>query len=193
MLPDIKFTPRRRQDADVLFLSANSVEARLINPQLHYYTPSSLPVYATSSIFSGQSNISLDADLNTINFCDTPWLLNKTYLGGLSKEALKETWQLFPDSYLRLVAMGIDSYHLISRLKTLDTMPFAGATGKLSLVDENRIKRDLSCAKFIEGRPEMTEPVSDFADTPETQISAPVVPMDAQPAQDQPLSDHAAQ
>jgi len=193
LLPDIKFTPRRRQDADVLFLSANSVEARLINPQLHYYTPTPMPVYATSSIFSGQSNTSLDADLNSINFCDTPWLLDKTYLAGLSKEALKETWQQFPDSYLRLVAMGIDSYHLISRLKTLDTTPFPGATGRLSLIAENRIKRDLSCAKFIQGLPAMTDPVSTSVDSVETQPSAPIETIDAKPSSEQPLMDNVTQ
>jgi outer membrane PBP1 activator LpoA protein len=183
-IPEIKFTPRRRQDADVLFLSANSFEARLINPQLHYYLPSPLPIYATSSIYSGQSNASLDADLNSITFCDTPWLLDKTYLAGLSKEALKDAWQQFPNIYLRLFAMGIDSYHLISRLKTLDTAPFAGATGSLSLVADNRIKRDLTCAKFIDGLPEMTDPVSTSVDSAETNSSTPEEPLDPQPVQE---------
>ena len=193
LIPEIKFTPRRRQDADVLLLNANSFEARSINPQLHYYQPNPLPIYATSSVYSGQSNASLDADLNKIIFCDTPWLLDKTYLGTLNKEALKETWQSFPDSYLRLVAMGIDTYHLITRLKTLDNESFTGATGKLSLVADNRIQRNLTCAKFIAGQPEMTDPIHASTEASETKASAPEAPVDAQPVQEQPLMDHVAE
>jgi outer membrane PBP1 activator LpoA protein len=193
LIPEVKFTPRRRQDADVLFLNANSFEARSINPQLHYYQPNPLPIYATSSVYSGQPNPSLDSDLNKIIFCDTPWLLDKTYLGTLNKEALKETWQSFPDSYLRLVAMGIDTYHLITRLKTLDNEPFAGATGRLSLVADHRIQRDLTCAKFTAGQAEIIDPINASTDTSETKAAAPEAPMDAQPAQEQPLMDHVAE
>ncbi len=64
----------------------------------------------------GQVNASLDADLNKITFCDTPWLFNKAYQGELSMDALKETWKQFPSSYLRLIAMGIDAYNLSTRL-----------------------------------------------------------------------------
>jgi len=159
LLPGVKYTPRRRQDADAILLSAYSAEARSINPQLQFYQAGDLPVYAMPSVYTGQVNQSLDADLNKITFCDTPWLFNKAYQGELGMDALQETWKQFPNSYLRLIAMGIDAYNLATHLNNLETEPYPGATGNLSLTDDQRIKRKLTCAKFIDGRPE----ISDFA------------------------------
>ena len=69
---------------------------------------------------------------------------------------MKETWSQFPSAYLRLIAMGIDAYNLASRLNDLETNQYPGATGNLSLTSDNRIKRNLVCAKFIDGQPEVT-------------------------------------
>ena len=156
LIPLAKYTPRRRQDADALFLSAYSAEARSINPQLQFYQAGDLPVYAMPNVYAGQVNTSLDADLNKITFCDIPWLFNKVYQGDLGMASLKETWSQFPSPYLRLIAMGIDAYNLASRLNDLETNPYPGATGNLSLTTDNRIRRNLVCARFINGQPEVT-------------------------------------
>jgi len=157
LIPGIKYTPRKRQDADAILLSAYSPEARSINPQLQFYQAGDLPVYAMPTVYSGQVNASLDADLNKITFCDTPWLFNKAYQGALSMDALKETWKQFPSSYLRLIAMGIDAYNLSTRLDSLEINTYPGATGNLSLTPDQRIRRELICAKFTAGQPELTE------------------------------------
>jgi hypothetical protein len=159
LVPGVKYTPRRRQDADAILLSAHSAEARSINPQLQFYQAGDIPVYAMPTVYTGQVNISQDADLNKITFCDTPWLFDKAYQGELSMAALQETWKQFPNSYLRLIAMGIDAYNLATRLNNLETDTYPGATGNLSLTDGQRIQRKLICAKFIDGHPE----ISDFA------------------------------
>ena len=156
LIPEAKYTPRRRQDADAVLLSAYSPEARSINPQLQFYQAGDLPVYAMPTVYTGQVNATLDADLNKITFCDAPWLFNKAYQGELSMDALKETWKQFPSSYLRLIAMGIDAYNLSTRLDTLETNPYPGATGNLSLTTDQRIRRELTCAKFTAGQPEIT-------------------------------------
>jgi outer membrane PBP1 activator LpoA protein len=156
LIPEVKYTPRRRQDADAILLSAYSAEARSINPQLQFYQAGDLPVYAMPTVYTGQVNASLDTDLNKITFCDTPWLFNKAYQGALGMDALKETWQQFPNSYLRLIAMGIDAYNLSTRLDTLEANSFPGATGNLSLTSDQRIRRELTCAKFTAGQPEIT-------------------------------------
>jgi len=158
LMPEAKYTPRRRQDADVILLSAYSAEARSINPQLQFYQAGDLPVYALPNVYSGQSNASLDADLNKIIFCDTPWLFNKAYPGELSMDALKETWKQFPSSYLRLIAMGIDAYNLSTRLDNLETGTYSGATGNLSMTADQRIQRKLTCTKFTDGQPEISGP-----------------------------------
>lgn len=169
LIPAAKYTPRRRQDADAILLSAYSAEARSINPQLQFYQAGDLPVYALPSVYSGQINTALDADLNKTTFCDIPWLFNKTYQGELSMEALKQTWKPFTSAYLRLIAMGIDAYKLATRLDTLEAEPYSGATGILSLTIDQRIQRKLICAKFIAGQPEITEEYQKFnqAQTPQ--------------------------
>ncbi|MDO9047972.1 MAG: penicillin-binding protein activator [Methylobacter sp.] len=156
LIPGVKYTPRRRQDADAILLSAYSAEARSINPQLQFYQAGDIPVYAMPTVYTGQVNASLDADLNKITFCDTPWLFNKAYQGELDMDALKETWKQFPNSYLRLIAMGIDAYNLATRLDNLEADPYPGATGNLSLTTDQRIKRKLICAKFMNGQPEIS-------------------------------------
>jgi hypothetical protein len=156
LIPTIKYTPRKRQDADAILLSAYSAEARSINPQLQFYQAGDIPVYAMPNIYTGQVNTSLDADLNKITFCDTPWLFNKTYQGELSMDALKETWKQFPSSYLRLIAMGLDAYNLTTRLDSLETASYTGATGTLSLTGDQRIQRKLACTKFTAGQPEIS-------------------------------------
>ena len=156
LIPSAKYVPRKRQDADAVLLSAYSAEARSINPQLQFYQAGNLPVYALPNVYSGQTNTSLDADLNKITFCDTPWLFSKAYQGELSMDALKETWKQFPSAYFRLIAMGIDAYNLATRLDNLETTPYSGATGQLSLTTDQRIARKLVCAKFADGQPEIS-------------------------------------
>ena len=156
LIPEIKYAPRRRQDADAIFLSAYSTEARSINPQLQFHQAGDLAVYAMPTIYTGQINATLDADLNKITFCDIPWLFKNAYQGELGMDALQETWKQFPSSYLRLIAMGIDAYNLATSMETLESDSYPGATGNLSLTTDQRIRRELLCAKFIDGQPEIT-------------------------------------
>ncbi len=154
---NIKYTERRRQDVDAIFLSASAKKARSIYPQLQFYRATHIPVYATANIYSGQTNPSLDIDLNNITFCDIPWLFPHAYTGELSQASLRSTWQHLPSRYLRLIALGIDSSNIIPHLGQIDSRPYSGATGILSLNQENRITRQLVCAKFIDGIPELQD------------------------------------
>jgi len=157
---NIEFTERRRTDVDAIFLSASAQKARSIYPQLRFYRATQVPVYASPQIYTGQANPSADIDLNSITFCDIPWLFPEIYSGELSQEALREIWQHIPINYLRLVALGIDSFNIITGLDQIADSPFKGATGTLSLDMENRITRQLVCAQFIDNRPVLLEPVA---------------------------------
>ncbi len=169
LIPAVKYSPRRRQDADAVLLSAYSAEARSINPQLQFYQAGDLPVYAMPNVYSGQSNATLDADLNKIMFCDTPWLFKKAYQGAFGMDALTETWKQFPSAYFRLIAMGIDAYNLATRLDNLEFNPYSGATGTLSLTSDQRIQRQLTCARFTAGQAEVIEAQEIIAPMPEQQ------------------------
>ena len=146
--------PVSRDDADVLFLSAYNKEGRAINSQIKAQSQG-IAVYALPNIYSGFVDSNNDAPLNGITFCDTPWLFNGAYDGDLSMNALRDVWNKYPTTYIRLIAMGIDAYHLAAKLPTLASMPYSGATGNLILSAGNRIKRNLICAKFTKGQPEI--------------------------------------
>jgi len=154
---NIEYTERRRTDVDAIFLSASAQKARSIYPHLQFYRATNVPVYATPQIYTGEPNPSADIDLNSITFCDVPWLFTEAYPAEPSQESLREHWQQLPINYLRLTALGIDSFNIISALEQISSIPFSGATGTLSLNMENRITRQLVCAKFINGRPVLQE------------------------------------
>ena len=157
IIPRAKFTARRRSDVDAIFISGYPRAARLINPQLKFYRAKHIPVYATSRLYIGRPNPGQDNDLNGIRFCDIPWLLNDNYDGELSLSALQNTWQQIPSIYLRLIALGIDSYNIVAYLDKMDGIQYRGATGNLLLTGSNRIKRQLMCAEFVGGKPQQAQ------------------------------------
>lgn len=163
---EAEFEPRRRQDADFVFLAALPRQAKLLRPQLSYHYASDLPVYATSHVFSGNVNISADQDINDILYCDMPWLLS----GSPEVELLRDSSDLqlsSSESRLpRFAALGVDAYRVIPHLQRLAAHKynqFEGMTGKLSIRGQNRIFRKLTWAQFRNGRPEVQErPTLDF-------------------------------
>lgn len=147
----VEFSQRRRQDVDFIFLIAEPLAARQINPSLGYLYAGDIPVYATQDIYSGLNRTLEDVDLNGIIFGDSPWLLSQD-------DELKLAAQLlFPQTSaqnLRLQAFGIDAFRLYPRLRQLETgaqNAFIGATGVLSLDTDNRITRQLDWATMQEG------------------------------------------
>lgn len=147
----VEYKPRRRQDVDVIFLVANTQEARLINPHFYHNRAGSVAVYGLSKVYGGQPDKNRDIDLEGVSFCTIPWLLEHSSEDNLSMQALQDVWMGFPDRYLSLVAFGVDAYSVIVHLNELATKPYAGATGDLLLNEYNRIERDLVCAKFNNG------------------------------------------
>lgn len=147
----LQFDPRRRQDADFLFLAADADTGRLIKSQLKFHYSGELPVYATSSIYAmdGRS----DADLNGVMFADAPWLIEPRpwmeRLPGVFAEHWPEQRRL-----TRLHAMGFDAYNLVGPLfgsrGTLER-EIDGATGRLYMDGDGRIHRRLPWAVFRGG------------------------------------------
>jgi hypothetical protein len=108
-------------------------------------------VYSTSSInaLDGRSN----TDLNGIMFADTPWIVAPQpwieSLPGLYNEYWPGERRLG-----RLHAMGYDAYQLIAALYAARTGPMQeidGATGKLYLDSDGRVRRKLAWAQFQRG------------------------------------------
>ncbi|MFM2007195.1 MAG: hypothetical protein RLZZ09_2850 [Pseudomonadota bacterium] len=156
-----KILPANAEDAFV-FLVADAKNARSIVPKLT--SVSQVPIYATSHVFDGHINEPGNTALDGLIFCDMPWLLNPNEGGDLSAQSLDgEIRQTKADS-VKLLAMGLDAYRLVSEidhLKADSYNRYAGATGSLSLQADQRIQRQLECAQFSGGslRPRGIAPV----------------------------------
>lgn len=147
----LQFDPRRRQDAEFIFLAAAAGPGRLLKSQLKFHYSGDLPTYSTSSLNSldGRSN----SDLNGIMFADTPWLIDPQpwirNLPGLYAQHWPEERRLG-----RLHAMGYDAYNLVASLYAYrgGEMPeIDGATGVLFLDRQGRVHRRLAWAQFQRG------------------------------------------
>jgi len=156
----IEYVPRRRQDIDVIFMTAKYDVARLINPQFYHNYAGNIAVYGLARVYAGHSNKAKDIDLENVHFCSIPWLFGAVYQGDLDRYTLQKTWQQFPERFLSLIAFGIDAYEIVPYLNHMAERQFAGATGRLSLNKANRIVRQLVCAKFQKGEATLINSVS---------------------------------
>ncbi len=157
---DLGFIPRRRRDIDVIFIAASPQEGRLIKPQLKFFYASDIPVYATSSIYSGTPNASRDKDLENIVFCDMPWLLIDKPAPGSLQRTIQTSWPQHAAKYMRFYALGADAFLLLPQLEWLKNNRndwVAGGTGKLSLDDKGVIQRQLSWASFKNAVPQIIQ------------------------------------
>lgn len=147
---NIESAPSRRQDFDMIFLLAYPSKARQIMPMLKYYYAGDVPVYATSSVYSGSANSMKDRDLDGVIFCDMPWVF--------SHQMGSRNWPEQFNSYNRLYALGMDSYALSSQLNQLILFPALGVSDKsgvLYLSSNQQIARILVFGQFRQGLPQM--------------------------------------
>jgi len=143
---NLESTPSRRQDFDVIFLLAYPSKARQIMPMLKYYYAGDVPVYATSSVYSGSANTMKDRDLDGVIFCDMPWVF-KHQVGN-------KNWPEQFNSYNRLYALGMDSYALTTQLNQLLLFPAMGVrenSGVLYLNPTQQIARISAWGQFKQG------------------------------------------
>ncbi len=149
----LQFDPRRRQDAEFIFLAADAPAGRLLKSQLKFHYSGDLPVYSTSAIYAmdGRS----DSDLNGVMFADVPWIIDPQPWIRSVPPLFAEHW---PEQRRlgRLHAMGFDAYHLIGSLYAGEGDAFReidGATGRLHLDEDGRVHRYLAWARFERGTP----------------------------------------
>ncbi len=152
----VNFDARRRQDIDMIFIAANSRQARSIKPQLEFHQAQNLTVYATSHISSSNGKPDDDRDLNDILYVDIPWMLDNGK--NPDHEQIDRLWPDDSKRYSRLMALGIDAYRMIPSLRRLMNNPdesLAHNTGLLSVDQNGRIKRSLMMATYKKGRATM--------------------------------------
>ncbi|QBQ56418.1 penicillin-binding protein activator [Nitrosococcus wardiae] len=155
----LTFEPQRRHDADFVFLAAFPRQARLLIPQLQFYRAEDLPVYSSSHIYTGYPDPERDLDLDNVIFSDIPWVLNDSMEDDPSYQSLAAVYPENFERLKRLYALGSDAYRIIPHLNALhqvQDMTFEGATGRLRMDAEQRLRRELNWAQFKKGRPQPT-------------------------------------
>lgn len=135
-----------------IFLSARPQQARLLMPQLKLANVT-LPVYATSHVYSGGSNPGLDRDLDGLEFCDAPWLFDAAP-NLPPREEISRALESARGPGARLFALGLDAYSLLPYMEWLGSHPdsyLPGATGQLASDSFGRVHRLLTWARFDGG------------------------------------------
>ncbi|MDP3559252.1 MAG: penicillin-binding protein activator [Legionellaceae bacterium] len=138
----------RRQDFDMVFLLAYPSKAREIMPLLRYYYAGNVPVYGTSTVYSGSVDARKDKDLDGLRFCDIPFVF--------AADVGQKSWPEAYNSYNRLYALGLESYLLTQNINTLLIFPalvLHDKTGVVYLTPNHKVERVLVWAKFEQGVP----------------------------------------
>jgi len=140
-----------RQDVDMIFMLAFPTDARQIKPLLTFYNAGNIPVYSTSIVYSGNPTPTYDTDLDGVIFNDIPWIIGPDIPAWATIRDYSQT--LWPDSYRRfprLYALGVDAYHLTYVFNQLSAGGVVGATGLLTLKDQ-QVHRQLQWATIVSG------------------------------------------
>jgi len=152
---NLHYEPRRRQDADLIFLAAPPVIARQLVPQLRFYRADDLPVYSISRIYPGIHEPQANSDIDNVIFSDMPWLVDPGHEYSPLQQTLNRNWRQDESPYRRLYAFGIDAYRIIPYLGKLQMTndKYAGETGQLSVNRNGTITREQVWTKVVEGTP----------------------------------------
>ncbi len=150
----LEFEPRRRQDANFIFLAAKWQQARQLRPQLQFHHAAKLPVYSTSHAYRGIEDPVANLDLEGVRFPDAPWLI----VSGEQESSLAKMLPKHLAAYGRLFAMGIDAYRILPHLPRLEAdsrETLDGKTGILYLDGIKHIHRQLVWAEMRKGKPKV--------------------------------------
>jgi outer membrane PBP1 activator LpoA protein len=127
-------------------------QGRLLLPQLRL-ARSTLPVFSTSMMYSGNEDATADGDLDGVQFSDEPWLYDAQ--AGLPNHAtLASQLSTAAGPAARLFAFGMDAYALMPYLGWRRSHPgstLAGATGQLTMDAFGHVQRTPIWVEFQGG------------------------------------------
>ena len=147
----MEFEPRPRGDVDAIVVSAQPRQARLLKPLFEFHYPDAMPVYATSSAYSGVADPPRDADLDGVRFEDLPWIIEPQRFGELSRNRIEALLEHARSQYRRLFALGADGYRLAVAAHRDGDTTLDGLTGQLAINSTGVVMRTPAWAEFRDG------------------------------------------
>ena len=156
----LEFEPRRRGDAQFIFMGAFPSQGRSLRPALRFHLADDLPIYATSHIF--EPDTQANTDIDGVMFPHMPLVISPDNVSADLRETLNKYWPARVRGNSRLYAFGFDAYRLVPMLKAgkfgaSNAVP--GMTGLLSVDAKGRVRRELGWARVTEGKPVPLDPV----------------------------------
>jgi outer membrane PBP1 activator LpoA protein len=129
--------------ADLVFLAANTEQARAVRPFLKH----GIAVFATSQVNSGGTDLLANEDLNGIRFVDMPWLVQPDHPAVM----IYPRPQGIADELERFYALGIDAFRIAAALlQGARALSLDGVTGTITLYG-NQMAREPVQAVFRNG------------------------------------------
>ena len=92
-----------------------------------------------------------------------PWVIDPENEHSPLNRVIERYRKPVHSAYKRLYALGMDAYSLVPRITELVLRPasqYAGKTGYLKIDRKGQVHRRLIWAKFIGGKPELTDAIS---------------------------------
>jgi len=150
----LEFEPRRRGDAQFIFIGAFPSQGRSLRPALKFHLAQDLPIYSTSHIFEPDSQA--NADINDVLFPHMPLVISPDSVSADLRTTLAKYWPARARGNSRLYGFGFDAYRLVPLLKagrfgSGNAVP--GMTGLLSVDSKGRVRRELDWARVTDGKP----------------------------------------
>jgi len=155
----LEFEAVRRNDIDMIFLAANSSQARLIRPQLRFHDAGDIPVYGTGRVYTGKPDPAHNQDLNGIRFPITPWQLEHTDAADMP-----ELESIRGGNLAAFYAVGRDAWDLLPWLEMMRKDPdfsVSGQSGNYQGGNSANLRRDPAWAVFSRGRPAPLPPTQE--------------------------------
>ncbi len=151
----LEFEPRRRKDAQFIFVAARPQQGRILRPELKFHFAADLPIYATSDIFEPGARD--NGDLDGVMFPDMPWVIAADPSSVELQSQLEAIWPQRSPLQSRLFALGLDAYALVAALYGGSPAEggIAGRTGMLSVDAYGVVRRRLAWAIMTGGEPEL--------------------------------------
>jgi uncharacterized protein len=137
--------------ADMAFLALDFPRARQARPYLR-----TLPPYATSHVYPGNTSPLAGFDLANVRFLDMPWVLQPEHPAVMIYPRLDHR-----DVDLdRFYALGIDAFRVSQEILSGKTnVALDGVIGRLTLGADRHFERGLTAAQFSDGKLKISDEV----------------------------------
>ncbi len=148
---NLSFQPRRRRDADLVFVVARAPQGQLLVPQLRYNYSGDLPIFANRNIFDREHPD--NQDLDGVEIPALPMLARQHVQvshGQINEELLSAA-----DLNVALFAMGYDSFKLALALYDGSGVlagEIHGLTGTIYRSPGGSLERKLAWTQIVDGK-----------------------------------------